>query len=145
MICDKFSGKTVALIGAGVSNTPLAKFFAERGAVVSVRDMKSREDIGEERCKAFESVGAKLVLGEGYLDSLTEELIVRSPGIRPDIPAFEEARTRGSVITTKFSWATLSTSACRQATSATFSQHSSRKGWGCRSADSSAPPTPTAY
>ena len=101
MICDKFSGKTVALIGAGVSNTPLAKFFAERGAVVSVRDMKSREDIGEERCKAFESVGAKLVLGEGYLDSLTEELIVRSPGIRPDIPAFEEARTRGSVITTE--------------------------------------------
>lgn len=101
MICDKFSGKTVALIGAGVSNTPLAKFFAERGAVVSVRDMKSREDIGEERCKAFESVGAKLVLGEGYLDSLTEELIIRSPGIRPDIPAFEEARTRGSVITTE--------------------------------------------
>lgn len=101
MICDKFCGKSVALIGAGISNTPLAEFFRGLGASVSVRDMKSREEIGEERCEAFERAGAKLVLGEGYLDLLTEDVIIRSPGIRPDIPELEAARARGGVVTTE--------------------------------------------
>lgn len=97
----RFNGKTVALIGAGVSNTPLAEFFSSLGASVSVRDMKTRDMIGEEQCARFEAVGARLILGDEYLSDLTEELIIRSPGIRPDIPEFDGARASGSEITTE--------------------------------------------
>jgi len=96
-----FGKMRIALIGAGVSNTPLAKYFTDKGAVVTLREKKTAEELGEEKCRAFRDAGATLILGEGYLDGLTEELIIRSPGIRPDIPEFETARAAGSRIITE--------------------------------------------
>ncbi len=96
-----FENKRIALIGAGVSNTPLAKYFTDKGAAVSVRDKKTEAELGEERCRAIRNTGAELICGEGYLDGLTEELILRSPGIRPDIPELQAARGRGSAVITE--------------------------------------------
>lgn len=96
-----FQGMTVALIGAGVSNTPLAGYFTEKGAVVTVRDKKTETELGEERCAAIRAAGAELICGEGYLSDLTEELVIRSPGIRQDIPEFEAVRARGGRVTSE--------------------------------------------
>jgi UDP-N-acetylmuramoylalanine--D-glutamate ligase len=49
----------------------------------------------------LEELGATLKLGEGYLDGLNQDVIFRSPGIRPDIPAFEAAKAQGSQITSE--------------------------------------------
>ena len=97
---NEFAGKTVALIGAGVSNMPLVPFFVSRGAAVTVRDSKSREKMGE-KAAAIEENGARLIAGDGYLGGLTEDIIVRSPGIRPDIPEFASAVSNGSILTSE--------------------------------------------
>ncbi len=96
-----FENKRIALIGAGVSNTPLAKYFTDKGASVTVRDKKTESELGEERCREIRAAGASLITGEGYLEDLTEELILRSPGIRQDIPEFETARRNGSRVITE--------------------------------------------
>ena len=97
---NEFAGKTVALIGAGVSNMPLIPFFTARGATVTVRDSKSEERMGE-KAEKIRGYGAKLIAGDGYLEDLTEDIIVRSPGIRPDIPEFAAAVERGSTLTSE--------------------------------------------
>ncbi len=91
-------GKSFALIGLGVSNLPLIPFLLSSGAKsVSVRDLKKRESDPE----VLEAMrwNADVFLGEEYLSDLREEVIIRSPGIRPDIPAFLEAAKIGSRIT----------------------------------------------
>lgn len=96
-----FNNKKIALIGAGVSNTPLAEYFTKKGATVTVRDKKTETELGEDRCNAIRKTGATLICGDGYLNDLTEELILRSPGIRHDIPEFEAAKSRGSRVITE--------------------------------------------
>ena len=62
--------KNVAVVGIGVSNVPLIRFLVSLGAKVSAFDRKSREALGEVG-NEFETLGVKLILGEGYLDKLT--------------------------------------------------------------------------
>lgn len=92
--------KTVAVIGIGVSNKPLVELLLSRGISVTACDKKSREalgDLGDE----LESKGAKLRLGEEYLKGLTEDIIFRTPGMRPDLPELEAAVARGSQLTSE--------------------------------------------
>lgn len=83
------------MIGIGVSNRPLIDWLLERGAIVTARDKKSREELGEIADK-LESRGVKLVCGEGYLDNITDAVIFRSPGIRFDRPELAAAVARGA-------------------------------------------------
>ena len=99
-ISDLFKDKTVGLIGAGVSNLPLATIAAKSSASLTVRDKKSPEELGE-ASDTLRSIGATLITGEGYLSDLKEDILFRSPGIRPDIPAFQEARANGSTVTSE--------------------------------------------
>ncbi len=99
---DSLQGKTVAIIGIGVSNTPLIQLLRRRGIAVTACDKASRAQFGNDGLlRELEAQGAVLKLGEGYLDGLNQDVIFRSPGIRPDIPAFQQARERGSVITSE--------------------------------------------
>lgn len=88
-------GKRVALIGAGVSNMPLIGFIREHGGEVTLREKKTESELGT-RADEIRSLGARLVCGDGYLDCLDEDVIIRSPGIRPDIPEFKAAVDAGS-------------------------------------------------
>lgn len=97
---EKLSGKKAVLLGAGVSNTPLAVFLSRYGASVEVRDKKTREELGDNG-DAFEKCGAALVLGDGYLDGIKGDLVFRSPGFRPDTEALEEARRNGATVTSE--------------------------------------------
>ena len=97
-LLSSIGGMTVTLLGAGVSNTPLVRFICERGAKVTVRDKKT--DLGE-RADAFRKAGASLILGDGYLDDIGEDVIFRSPGFRPDTPEIAEAVARGAILTSE--------------------------------------------
>jgi UDP-N-acetylmuramoylalanine--D-glutamate ligase len=87
-------------VGLGISNLPLVRFLASHGVRVSGRDRKSREALGES-ARELEALGVSLILGEDYLEGITEDVIFRSPGIRPDLPPFEKAMARGAVMTSE--------------------------------------------
>ncbi len=93
-------GKTVAVIGIGVSNQPLIQLLRSHGISVTARDRKSREALGPVG-GALEASGVQLVLGEDYLQNLTENVIFRTPGMRPDLPELTAAVRRGSVLTSE--------------------------------------------
>lgn len=93
-------GKRCAVVGLGISNRPLIGFLLMRGAIVCARDKKTREELGD-IVDELEKQGALLRLGEDYLEDLDEEIIFRSPGMRPDIPAFVAAVERGAILTSE--------------------------------------------
>lgn len=94
---EKLRGKTVAILGAGVSNRPLVPLFSSWGARVTVRDRS--ETLDKEAVSGGYDV--EYVLGEGYLSGLCEDYIFRSPGMRYDLPEIEKAREDGSVLTSE--------------------------------------------
>lgn len=93
-------GKTVAVLGIGVSNTPLVELLCKNGVRVAACDRKDRESLGETAAK-LESLGASLRLGDEYLKDLDADVIFRTPGMRPDLPELLAARERGSVVTSE--------------------------------------------
>lgn len=95
-----FRNKTVTLLGAGISNMPLAEFLIARGADVTVRDRKTPEELGE-RAARLSALGVRLITGEKYLENISEDWIFRSPGIRPDIPEITRAVAHGSRLTSE--------------------------------------------
>jgi len=97
---DLFRGKSVSLLGAGVSNMPLAEAAAVSAAKLTVRDRKSPEELGDAAVRLRE-LGAELITGEDYLKNIDEDLVFRSPGIRPDLPELLEAVERGSKLTSE--------------------------------------------
>ena len=95
---SSLKGKTVGVIGVGVSNRPLIEKLLERGIDVTARDKK--EDLGE-LGQALTAQGCKLRLGSEYLADLHEDVIFRTPGLRPDVPELAAAVAGGSVITSE--------------------------------------------
>ena len=94
------AGKTVTFCGIGRSHMPLMKMFQEKGAIVSARDKRAFEELGENG-RTLEQLGVKLILGEDYLRNLDEEIIFRTPGMRYHLPELESARKRGAVVTSE--------------------------------------------
>ena len=93
-------GRTVAVIGIGVSNTPLLRLLLREGIAVTACDRSDRAKLGA-LAEELEADGAVLRLGDGYLQGLDQDVIFRTPGLRPDVPELEAARARGSVITSE--------------------------------------------
>ena len=91
---------TCAVLGIGISNLPLIDTLLREGAIVTARDRKSREQLGE-TADRLESRGVRLVLGEAYLEHLEEQVIFRSPGIRPDVPQIAKAVANGALLTSE--------------------------------------------
>ena len=93
-------GKTVAFCGVGRTHMPLIQLFQEKGAVVTVRDQRPLEKLGENG-EILRSLGVELRLGEDYLQDLNEDIIFRTPGMRYHLPQLEEARARGCAVTSE--------------------------------------------
>ncbi len=79
-------GKTAAVIGLGVSNRPLVELMARNGVKVIACDRKAR-GAWPGAAAHYEALGAVLHLGEGYLRDLDADVVFRTPGMRPDVPA----------------------------------------------------------
>ncbi len=95
-------GKRVAICGIGRNNTPVVKQFLQYGALVTACDRRTRDQLGEAEAQALESLGATLCLGEDYLDHLESmDMILRTPGMKPYLKPFEEARERGVEVTSE--------------------------------------------
>ena len=97
---DAIRGKTVSVVGLGISNTPVIDFLLSCGACVVGRDRKTAEALGTLAASLSEK-GVSLRLGEDYLADPTEDVIFKAPGIRPDLPEFLAAQERGSALTSE--------------------------------------------
>ena len=95
-----FLHQTVCLLGAGVSNMPLAEYLLSLGAVLTIRDKKPLDQLGE-KAIALADRGVCFVTGDEYLDNITESVIFRSPGFRPDLPELADAAARGALLTSE--------------------------------------------
>lgn len=97
---SSLQNKTVAVIGIGVSNRPLIELLLSRGVAVTACDKKERAVLGT-LVEELEGKGCRLQLGPDYLKDLTEDIIFRTPGMRPDLPELTVAVERGSVLTSE--------------------------------------------
>ncbi len=98
---EGLKGKSVAVIGMGVSNTPLIRMLLRAGVKVTVCDKSPRERV-EELASELESLGAKFQLGEDYLAKLHRfSVIFRTPGLSPNTPQLLQAAEKGSEITSE--------------------------------------------
>ena len=92
--------KRVAVLGIGVSNRPLIRLLLSYGIDTIACDKLERENIDEEVFE-LEKAGAVLKLGASYLDDIQADIVFRTPGMHPDIPALRALRNKGAVITSE--------------------------------------------
>ena len=97
---DSLKDKTVAVIGIGVSNTPLLEMLLREGIDVTACDKRTREDLGDD-ARTWENKGCKLQLGPDYLKGIHQDVIFRTPGLRPDVPELLTAIENGSELTSE--------------------------------------------
>ncbi|MGE4485398.1 MAG: UDP-N-acetylmuramoyl-L-alanine--D-glutamate ligase [Oscillospiraceae bacterium] len=97
---DTIRDRKIDVIGVGVSNTPLIIHLLRKGCRLTVRDKSPRDKLGAV-ADEIESLGGKLILGDGYLQNINADVIFRTPGLRPDLPQLIKARERGAVITSE--------------------------------------------
>ena len=90
------AGKSVTVVGFGVSNRPFVKMLSESGASVTVRDKKAIDE-----SVLLEFPGVSFITGEKYLDGISDSLIFKTPGMRRDIPEFVKAEAEGAKITSE--------------------------------------------
>ena len=93
-------GKTVTICGIGHNNVPVIHQFLQAGAHVIACDRRTEEQLGD-TAKELKAAGAQLSLGDGYLNHLDGQLILRTPGMKPYLPALEQARADGKTVTSE--------------------------------------------
>lgn len=97
---NSLKGKRVAVIGIGVSNTPLIRLLLSCGINVTACDKRTLAEMGMEGLELI-NMGAKLKLGDDYLEGLDHDVIFRTPGLMPFDEHLEKAHEKGSVITSE--------------------------------------------
>lgn len=97
---EDMRGKRIAIIGIGVSNTPLLELLLAEGIRVTACDKRSREQMGEQ-AEHLEQLGCELHLGPDYLKDLEADVIFRTPGLRPDVPEISACVQKGAVLTSE--------------------------------------------
>lgn len=92
----------IAIIGIGVSHTPLVNFLYKLGAKITVFDRADKTKISK-KISEFDDFEIEFSLGEGYLDGLKNgfDYIFRTPGMRPDVPEILEAVDAGAILTSE--------------------------------------------
>ena len=105
----KVKGKSITFIGMGISNMKAVEFFSKLGVTMSARDKNPDPTYtpygeGGEVVRVepiLQKMGVKCLFGDNYLDDLNEEIIVKTPGIRPDVDELKKAVENGATLTSE--------------------------------------------
>lgn len=91
-----FSGKQVIVLGAAKSGISSAQVLVKLGAEVILTDITPLHEMSEVDRNALKSMNIRLVTGSHPIALLDRAgLIVKNPGISPEIEFLREARVRG--------------------------------------------------
>ncbi len=94
-----FPGRaTIALLGGGVSHAPLLSFLSGQGYRVALYDTKAPAAFSDLIASHPE---INFHFGTGAMDMISEDILFRSPGIRPDRYGIPAAKKRGSLLTSE--------------------------------------------
>ncbi len=93
-------GKKILVMGLGVSNRPLVRMLLAYGCDVTGCDKTPREKFDDE-LRELEAFGCKMRVGEGYLNDLSADIVFRTPGMHPNIPALQALRESGAEVTSE--------------------------------------------
>ena len=93
-------GKSIAVLGLGVSNRPLVRLLREFGCDVIGCDRTEREKLDPEVLE-LEALGCRLSLGQNYLDGVQAEVCFRTPGMHPGNPAIQALAATGAKVTSE--------------------------------------------
>lgn len=94
--------RKVAIIGLGVSNSPLLDYLYKQGAKVTAFDNRTIEQIPKEMMDKITRYTFEFSFGETNLTKLIGfDLIFRSPSCMPNQPALEEEEKRGAIVTSE--------------------------------------------
>ena len=89
----ELKGKKVLVVGLGVSGLAAALFLRRHGAQVTVSDLRSAEALAQ-HIPALLDAGVNVEAGgHGHATFRRQDLIVLSPGVSPNTPEMDEART----------------------------------------------------
>ena len=88
-----------AVLGLGVSGTAAAEYLLSRGVTSLFLCDKNPEKARDPAVTELVKQGAIPHFGDAWLCGLPAGLIVRSPGIRPDLPSLQTARAAGATVT----------------------------------------------
>ncbi|MCL2547015.1 MAG: UDP-N-acetylmuramoyl-L-alanine--D-glutamate ligase [Oscillospiraceae bacterium] len=94
-----FAGKRVALLGLARSNLPLVEPLYAAGATLILCDKDIKE--GFAQLPRWQAMGCELHFGDDYLSGWEADVVIRTPGIRPDIGRLPEMAAKGAVITSE--------------------------------------------
>ena len=92
------TARGAAVLGLGVSGIAAARYLISAGVPSLLLCDKNPEKARDPAVSALLADGARAQFGDDWLDGLGCGLIVRSPGIRPDLPELTERRRAGAMI-----------------------------------------------
>lgn len=92
----EITGKRALVIGAARSGLAAAQYLAQRGAQVSLNDLKQRAEIAEEQLSLLEKLGVELILGRhAPVAHMRPDFVIVSPGVPFEAPPLIEAEKAG--------------------------------------------------
>lgn len=97
---QNLEGKKIAVLGIGVSNRPLIRMLLSYGLQVTACDRTERNQLDQDVLD-LETAGAVLKVGSDYLEGLSADVVFRTPGMHPNVPALCRLRNQGAVITSE--------------------------------------------
>ena len=93
--------KRVAVLGIGISNTPLIKYLARLGVDITAFDRAGKEGL-KPALESLEGLDIKYSLGPDYLQELRGfDIIFKTPKVRFDIPELLREAEAGTEITSE--------------------------------------------
>lgn len=93
--------KRVAVLGIGISNTPLIKYLADLGVQVTAFDMAEADSL-RESLEVLKDKQVEYRLGKDYLTHLKGfDVIFKTPRVRYDIPELIAEQQRGAEVTSE--------------------------------------------
>ncbi len=95
-----FKEKLVGVIGTGVEGISSARFLKASGAFVTLLDQKTEKELDPEIVLQAKALGVETTWNPNFLKNLSKfEILVRTPGIRPDVTEILAAKEKGTLVT----------------------------------------------
>lgn len=97
---NPYREKLIGVIGTGLEGLSTARYLKSIGAYVTLLDQKTESELDPEIVLEAKSLGVDLVWKSDFLKNLSHfEILVRTPGIRPDVAEIVEAKNKGVIVT----------------------------------------------